>query len=410
MAKEYTCTDCELHKTCRVNCMEGVGGSNPSIVIVGESPVAEEDGNTRTPFTGDAGKLMRELLREVGFEKNNLYFTYTIKCRPTSDSRGNQKDISATQLNACKVKLLEEIDRIKPKLVILLGNAAMKSTLGKAGIMNYRGTLVEINGVSYLPVINPAAVWRHPEYLEVIAKDIEFAKDCVDGTISEKMETDWELINGSIPDLYEYLDYLGKKRKKGIKRIACDIETNDHYDNPYNPTPFVRPFQSTNPYTGKVKDIDPRTEAKIIAVGFCDKPGFARAIALDHPMNRWGRNLKKAWTAVGDFLGTTDERTEFCFHNGKFDTQYFEVVKGIYVPQFKYDTQLAYYRFHEEPPFGLKYLSWQYTDLGGYDDELDKLIQSQPHGQKSQEFLDIKKIGQYLCGDVDVTNARSPKE
>ena len=136
---EESCNGCTKCKLCqhRTKIVFGVGNKNADIMMIGEGPGADEDAQGE-PFVGKAGKLMNEAFRGIGINRDNLYITNVVKCRPPQN-RDPEKD----EIESCK-QYLE----------------------------NHRGTLIEKDGITYLPMWHPAALLRD-DY-----KKIQFWQDC----------------------------------------------------------------------------------------------------------------------------------------------------------------------------------------------------------------------------------------
>lgn len=166
---EESCNGCTKCKLCqhRTKIVFGVGNKNADIMMIGEGPGADEDAQGE-PFVGKAGKLMNEAFRGIGINRDNLYITNVVKCRPPQN-RDPEKD----EIESCKQYLENQIQIIKPKLIVLLGKIALQSILGEEySITRDRGTLIEKDGITYLPMWHPAALLRD-DY-----KKIQFWQDC----------------------------------------------------------------------------------------------------------------------------------------------------------------------------------------------------------------------------------------
>lgn len=113
------------------------------------------------------GQLMNKAFEGVGINRENAYVANIIKCRPPAN-RNPQQD----EAYACLDYLRNQVLLIKPKIVVLLGNVALKNILGdELSITSARGKWVEHKGIKYLPTWHPAALLRDE------AKKIEFWKD-----------------------------------------------------------------------------------------------------------------------------------------------------------------------------------------------------------------------------------------
>jgi len=141
-----------------------VGGQGPhdaKIVIVGEAPGKHED-ETGIPFSGPSGRLLDELLLEVGIRRSDCYVTNVVKYRPPFNDLRQLKTIGHS-IEEGIPQLWNEIGEINPNLIIALGNLSLKTLTGKgtgsSGIQLYRGSLLPSSSMDYkvLPTIHPAA-------------------------------------------------------------------------------------------------------------------------------------------------------------------------------------------------------------------------------------------------------------
>lgn len=147
------CHACELHKT-RRKVVPGVGDRAADWLFIGEGPGAEEDAQGE-PFVGQAGKLLDNMLAAIGLRRGEgVYIANTVKCRPP----GNRTPESA-EMAACHPYLARQIALIRPKIIVLLGRAAVHSVLGiDHSLAGLRGTVHTYQGI-------PVVVTYHPAYL-----------------------------------------------------------------------------------------------------------------------------------------------------------------------------------------------------------------------------------------------------
>lgn len=138
-----TCQLCPLSQT-RTHSTVGVGHKTSALMIVAE------EGNEQSE------KLLTAMLKAIGLQRNDVYITNVIKCAaaetaPTSDEH----------ILSCEPYLLREINLIKPKLILALGNAAAHHLLKNKSTMNrLRGQLHFVENIS-----SPVLVSYHPTYL-----------------------------------------------------------------------------------------------------------------------------------------------------------------------------------------------------------------------------------------------------
>lgn len=153
--RALSCTDCGLSET-RTNVVFGVGDRSARVMFVGEAPGKNEDLQGE-PFVGAAGRLLDELLGEIGVERREVYIANVLKCRPP----GN-RDPRPDEIDACKGYLREQIRMIEPEVVVTLGNFATKLLLRtETGITRLRGNRYDWwLGATLIPTFHPAAALR----------------------------------------------------------------------------------------------------------------------------------------------------------------------------------------------------------------------------------------------------------
>ena len=165
---EENIKDCIKCKLCqgRKNIVLGEGNRNAKIMLIGEGPGADED-IKGAPFVGKAGQLMNKAFEALGINREDLYITNIVKCRPPQNRL--PEDNEAT---SCMDYLRSQVILIKPKIIILLGNTALKNILGEEyAITKSRGTWIEKKGILYMPTFHPAALLRDD------SKKIDFWRD-----------------------------------------------------------------------------------------------------------------------------------------------------------------------------------------------------------------------------------------
>ena len=174
---EKTAKECKKCKLCqnRNNVVFGVGNKEATLMLIGEGPGADEDIQGE-PFVGKAGKLMNMAFEAIGLKREDVYIANIVKCRPPSNR--NPEDDEAA---ACLNYLRNQVILVKPQIIVLLGNVALKNILGKEyGITASRGKWVEKKGILYMPTWHPAALLRDE------TKKIDFIKDLK--LVMEKIE------------------------------------------------------------------------------------------------------------------------------------------------------------------------------------------------------------------------------
>ncbi|HEY5683884.1 MAG TPA: uracil-DNA glycosylase [Acidimicrobiia bacterium] len=149
------CTACRLAET-RNNVVFGVGAPDADLMFVGEAPGKNEDLQGE-PFVGAAGRLLDQLMAEVGIDRRRSYIGNVLKCRPPGN-RDPQQD----EIEACKGYLRRQIELIDPVVVVTLGNFATKLLLRTdTGITRLRGRSYQWwRSKTLIPTYHPAAALR----------------------------------------------------------------------------------------------------------------------------------------------------------------------------------------------------------------------------------------------------------
>ena len=151
------CTSCNLSEA-RKNVVVGKGNESAHVVIIGEGPGEQED-ITGLPFVGRAGKMLDTALSSVDIDPlEDCYITNIVKCRPP-----NNRKPSAAESEACMPWLNEQVNLLKPKIIILAGSTAVQSFLGiNEPISKIRGQWIEKDNIKYMPIFHPSYLLRNP--------------------------------------------------------------------------------------------------------------------------------------------------------------------------------------------------------------------------------------------------------
>jgi len=161
-----TCKKCPLYKS-KKNIVFGEGNPDTSLMVVGEAPGAQED-ITGIPFVGASGKKLMKILNSAGIERDKIYITNVVKCRPPGNRTPVEKEILS-----CGRYLRLQIEIIRPKYILTLGNVAMGFFLNvRGGITRLRGRVLNYQGMKIFPTFHPSYLLKHPEAEGIFKKDI----------------------------------------------------------------------------------------------------------------------------------------------------------------------------------------------------------------------------------------------
>ena len=150
--------------------MFGAGNADADLMFVGEAPGAKED-ERGVPFVGAAGKLLDQLLEEVGLARADVFIGNVLKCRPP----GNRDPLPA-EIENCSSYLMRQVELIQPRVICTLGNFSTKLLRGDpTGISRLHGQAEIITignrAVRLYPLFHPAAALYTRSLLETLRAD-----------------------------------------------------------------------------------------------------------------------------------------------------------------------------------------------------------------------------------------------
>ena len=151
------CQKCALADT-RTNVVFGKGPRDARVMFIGEGPGENEDLQGE-PFVGRGGQLLDEMLSLIGLSREkNFYITNIVKCRPPKN-----RDPLNTEQDACIGYLWEQLELIRPRIIVCLGRiAAIRLIKPEFKITREHGQWTELDGAFYTAIYHPAALLRDP--------------------------------------------------------------------------------------------------------------------------------------------------------------------------------------------------------------------------------------------------------
>lgn len=361
-----TCNKCGLWKSCRTPFMKSNGAKVPKVLIIGEAPGEEED-RDGIPFVGRSGRLLREVLEEVGFDEEDIRFTNVVRCRPKDNK------VSKRSINYCSEFAFNDIEEYNPDQVWLMGNSPLNGILGESGISNWNGVIIEKER-TYVPLFHPAYILRNQdamdEWLDAMLK-------AVDG--KEKRESYEYIFPKTVQEVEEMARFLAK-----YEYISYDTETSDL--NAFNKESFI------------------------LSVSFA-AGGKAFALPIDHPESWWSdEELDRVVYIVKDILWDHDGNV--IGHNTKFD-----LMHTIAYLDCKFsiggDTMLLSHIIDSRRGIhGLKRLAGIHLGMYEYEAELEDHIRQHPEADPdrggSYAFIPLEILLPYGAMDAEATDLLHP--
>ncbi|MHA2109732.1 MAG: DNA polymerase, partial [Candidatus Hodarchaeales archaeon] len=377
------CNACGLSRDCLTPKMEPSGKGKLKILIVGEAPGEKED-EKGIQFIGRSGSLLEETLEDLGVDmRRDCRITNAVNCRPV-----NNKTPGDAQVNECRPRLLREIARFKPDVIIPLGATGVQAVIGHklsgrfTGLKNTAFYGEQIPDQSYgcwiCPTYHPAhflyddnkndkvkmRIWRKDleKAVKIAKNDTEFPiiepKKHV--LITDNIETatlwlDWVLENNSGTVVYDY-ETTGIKPHREGHDIVCASICNGK-------SSYAFPFFQNTEFKKQWKEIMINPNIKKIA----HKLDFE---------NIWTYNRA---TRAG----------------------------GYWPTPYEWDTCLAAHCIDNKKPVNLKFLTYVNFGVIGYDDDIDSFIRGVKPGEdkKSGNHFNLiheapmKKLLEYCALD-----------
>jgi len=166
-----SCQSCPLGAT-RTKFVFGAGNPHADLMFVGEAPGERED-LEGIPFVGRAGKLLDDILQAINLSRDEVYIANVLKCRPPKN-----RDPKPAEIEQCEPYLLQQIELIKPKLLVALGRISATTLLRtKDSLTAMRGQIFDYHGTDMLVTYHPAALLRNPNWKRPAWEDFKQIRD-----------------------------------------------------------------------------------------------------------------------------------------------------------------------------------------------------------------------------------------
>ena len=165
------CPRCKLATLGRKQVVFGVGNPDADLMFVGEAPGADED-IQGIPFVGRAGQLLTKMILAINLERDQVYIANVIKCRPPGNRNPEPDEIAA-----CEPFLFQQIDAVRPRVIVALGAFAAKTLLRTEDpISRLRGRVYDFRGAKLIPTFHPSFLLRSPDRKRDAWEDLKKAR------------------------------------------------------------------------------------------------------------------------------------------------------------------------------------------------------------------------------------------
>lgn len=205
-ARCRSCGLCERRRTI----VDGSGPLGSPLFVIGEAPGERED-FAGVPFVGTSGQLLRVTIYEHAGNMP-VYLTNAVRCRPPDN-----RDPSPEELEACLPWLVEELQDVKPRVILCVGRIA--SQQARRALERLAWEDVEI-----FDAIHPAATLqgRSPDKRRMFTEQV---REAVTRALGEKWAR--QVV---VPDQWEVRHDIERIVFPPVRFLAMDTETDDLQD------------------------------------------------------------------------------------------------------------------------------------------------------------------------------------
>jgi len=317
------------------------------ILICGEAPGAEEEVKG-VPFVGTSGAELDRMLHEAGFLRSDCFLTNVCKYRPPENKIEHffldKKQTKPNELILEGIaELRDEIRKVRPRLILLMGKTALWAVTGRVGITKWRGSMLEHHyqtpdGVQHvallMPTYHPALILREWGWRSIAIHDLRRAKEALDRGCWPGKEKRY-LVRPSFTDA---MDCLGDLIRRANVRQRQG----------FPPLPLSNDLETRGGYIACSGYAWSRTDAICIPNMCVERPtGY---FTLDEDVSLWQRERELC----------THPHIELVGQNYLYDAQYTARRRG-YVPRLRHDTRLMQHVAWPGLPQGLDFLSSMYA-------------------------------------------------
>jgi len=342
VSKNTKCGACKLFQTCRSPKMKETGEGRRGILLIAEAPGETED-RRNEQLVGKVGKWTRRILKKYGIDMNrDCWKINAVNCRPPDNRTPDDKEIEY-----CRPMVWDAIQRLKPKVIITMGEPALKSVLqhrfpeALGGISKWRGYQVPDRELEawICPTFHPSFVNRteysNPAVEVLFKKDVKAAIKLADRTFPKLSSEEQKVtVLFSLSDVKNYLKDLIRTPPEFM---AFDYET-----------------------TG----LKPQREGhEIVSVGISTDPESATAFMYHPDLQPYLRRI------------LVDKRIKKIAQNLKFEDRWTSSLWGFDVANWFWDTMLASHCIdNRDGVTGLKFQAAAQFGVYDYDSHLSPFL------------------------------------
>jgi len=138
------------------------GNPQARILLIGEAPGPQENIQGK-PFVGPAGKMLDKVLQAANFDpEQDVYIINSVFRMPPGEAGQNFRKPNDAEIAFYRPFVLRFIQVLQPLVILLTGNVACQSALGRTGITSLRGQWFQTQGHWTMPIFHPSYLLRNP--------------------------------------------------------------------------------------------------------------------------------------------------------------------------------------------------------------------------------------------------------
>ena len=372
------CSRCKLQEKCKNPKMKFEGDGEKKILILFENPTKKED-KKNLSFIDDQADTFREYLEDLGFDlETDCWYGYAVSCHVPRDHYGNIK-ITDNNIGHCQEHLYAQINRYNPRVIIPMGDIAIKA------LLKYRvgGRLSGIKYHQYKGHSIPDQDWGiniNPTYSIDEIYDSEDFRGNFDKVMvmrfKQHIHKAFEVVKGSFykhnydKDVFIYFD-----KKKVIELLKEVLEKWEYLYFDYETT-----------------GLKPQADGhKIYTIGISDGM-FGHAFPFFHDSPRF----RTLWKMILE-----SKRIKKVAHNAKFEKIWSLIRADADVQNFYWCTMIAEHIQHNKSRVGAKFLYYVYLGVLNMDGKVDKYLKATD--------ADEKKYGNNAINQIDKIWKEDPR-
>jgi DNA polymerase-1 len=351
--KKSNCEECGLFSKCISPMMDYSGKGRKKIMEIAEAPGGEED-KRGTHFVGDVGEMLRDIVTDFNVDiDRDWHKDNTLACRPPKNRTPKKREIVL-----CRPRLFKNIEKLKPKKIILFGKAAVSSLMEDRikidSIGKWTGRAIPDQKFNawIFPTYHPSYLYRDRTNVvleKILRSDIENAIKWDKKFVKEDPYKDIKILKSS-DDIITYLSKILEQKLP----ISLDYET-----------------------TG----LKPHAEGHEI---YCASITSDEIKTISFPLI----DNKKFHFLMRKIL--TDRKIKKIAQNCKFEASWTRFILGYEVKGWLWDTMIAAHILdNREASTGLKFQIYVNYGIVGYDDKIKPFLKS--HSKNGNAFNRIKK-------------------